>query len=405
MSRVLRRPMFRMGGSANSKGTGITSGLDRKEYADAGFVDPTQLGQKMSDLQQLQEQFGIAYKRPQRAPAFGTPEFLRLAQLGLGIAGAPGGRSIAEVLAEQGVPFLGDIATSMEKKKLREEQLDEAERAAKAGVFETAYKDIQAAGELEKKIQAEKDIQAEKYDLEEKLRKSLGEDEMDRLIKEYDLKGELEKMKLGDEKSYALGYKLDQLEKNIKVISEVDKALESTDLDPNERQQLELKKNIAERKLKELEELDPVVQSFLDSDIGQMYYVQIGSALEETVNPATGEFWKKTDPGYYQKVFQMAKEELGAGYASGGRVGYQTGGEVGMSAVAQPTTAATQEEVNSMGYDELRARLPREINDEIVRLLSMSPQALSDFAQIQTQSDVDTFNRKYGVTLALPQEA
>ena len=39
MNRVLRRPMFKMGGSA---GTGITSGLDkpRQNYQDAGPVNP-----------------------------------------------------------------------------------------------------------------------------------------------------------------------------------------------------------------------------------------------------------------------------------------------------------------------------------------------------------------------------
>ena len=34
MNRVLRRPMFRIGGSA---GTGITSGLDRKGYKDGKY--------------------------------------------------------------------------------------------------------------------------------------------------------------------------------------------------------------------------------------------------------------------------------------------------------------------------------------------------------------------------------
>ena len=39
MNRVLKRPMFRIGGSA---GTGITSGLDqpRQMYSEAGAVNP-----------------------------------------------------------------------------------------------------------------------------------------------------------------------------------------------------------------------------------------------------------------------------------------------------------------------------------------------------------------------------
>ena len=56
-------------------------------------------------------------------------------------------------------------------------------------------------------------------------------------------------------------------------------------------------------------------------------------------------------------------------------------------------------------YDQLRARLPKEIGDEIVNLLANSYEALADFAAIATQADVDNFNTKYGVELVLPQEA
>jgi len=58
-----------------------------------------------------------------------------------------------------------------------------------------------------------------------------------------------------------------------------------------------------------------------------------------------------------------------------------------------------------VSYDELRARLPKEIGDDIVTLLANSYEALADFAAISTQADVDNFNVKYGVELVLPQEA
>ena len=56
-------------------------------------------------------------------------------------------------------------------------------------------------------------------------------------------------------------------------------------------------------------------------------------------------------------------------------------------------------------YDELRSRLPKEINDEVVKVLSTSYEALADFAELRTQADVDAFNSRYGVSLVLPQEA
>ena len=56
-------------------------------------------------------------------------------------------------------------------------------------------------------------------------------------------------------------------------------------------------------------------------------------------------------------------------------------------------------------FSTLRARLPKEIGDDIVRLIVQSPEALEDFATIATQQDVDQFNTKYSVNLVLPQEA
>ena len=99
--------------------------------------------------------------------------------------------------------------------------------------------------------------------------------------------------------------------------------------------------------------------------------------------------------------------------ADGGRVGYMIGGGVGggadMGANKVTETATTPEPTKvpnmPISYDQLRARLPKEIGDDIVRLIASSPEALEDFATIATQSDVDLFNQKYNVNLVLPQEA
>ena len=80
--------------------------------------------------------------------------------------------------------------------------------------------------------------------------------------------------------------------------------------------------------------------------------------------------------------------------ADGGRAAYQGGGDV-MAVADTP----------KIDFDTLRARLPKEIGDDIVRLISTSPEALEDFATIQTQQDVNNFNMKYSVELILPAEA
>ena len=50
-------------------------------------------------------------------------------------------------------------------------------------------------------------------------------------------------------------------------------------------------------------------------------------------------------------------------------------------------------------YVMLRARLPQEIPDDVVRLIAYNPEAFADFAAIETQEDVMAFNQKYSVEL------
>jgi hypothetical protein len=107
--------------------------------------------------------------------------------------------------------------------------------------------------------------------------------------------------------------------------------------------------------------------------------------------------------------------------ATGGRVGFVGGGASGVVSTGgydttgrpaydmeggfQPSNIpGMPEELGSLDYEELRARLPREVSDEIVHLLANSAEALEDFATIQTEQDIANFNKKYGVSLVLPAE-
>ena len=90
-------------------------------------------------------------------------------------------------------------------------------------------------------------------------------------------------------------------------------------------------------------------------------------------------------------------------FAAGGRAGYQEG--MSVMPTAMPAQEQTMpEELNNISYDELRARLPQEVSDEVVQLLANSAEALEDFATIQTEQDIANFNKKYGVNLVLPAE-
>jgi len=112
----------------------------------------------------------------------------------------------------------------------------------------------------------------------------------------------------------------------------------------------------------------------------------------------------------YARFFQNIPEER-TEEADGGRIGYQQGMMVqpqtpGMQPATMPMDQGTTiPEQPKIDYETLRARLPQEITDDIVRLIAASPEALEDFATIATQEDVNQFNKKYSVNLVLPQEA
>ena len=91
--------------------------------------------------------------------------------------------------------------------------------------------------------------------------------------------------------------------------------------------------------------------------------------------------------------------------AKGGRVGLQMGGDVMPAAMPTDQGPVQASPVQSLTFEELRARLPNTITDDIVTLIASSEQALADFANIQTQQDVNAFNQKYEVNLQLPAEA
>ena len=101
------------------------------------------------------------------------------------------------------------------------------------------------------------------------------------------------------------------------------------------------------------------------------------------------------------------------GYKEGGRINKAMGGgmDMGQEQVmpAAQTMAPGPEMMpqgggQDMGGDPfqiLRARLPREIPDDVVSLIAYNKKAFADFANIQDQDDVDLFNQKYNVQLVV----
>ena len=145
---------------------------------------------------------------------------------------------------------------------------------------------------------------------------------------------------------------------------------------------------------------DPFTDFILRDEVGGKIFKKIKTQLleqdQQSDNPKyTGE----DDPQLWKDATRKFREEY---MAKGGRVGYQAAGPVMGDAVQ--ADQAMPEELGDISYEELRARLPQEVGDEIVRLLANSAEALEDFATIQTEQDIANFNKKYGVNLVLPAE-
>ena len=117
---------------------------------------------------------------------------------------------------------------------------------------------------------------------------------------------------------------------------------------------------------------------------------------------------EETARRYIELYNKMLRESMGL--AEGGRANFSMGGgadvmEEQVTEISETMPKETAPTGDSLSYEELRARLPEEITDDIVVILAESPQALIDFAEIQTQTDVDEFNMNYGVNLSLPSGA
>jgi len=154
-------------------------------------------------------------------------------------------------------------------------------------------------------------------------------------------------------------------------------------------------------------------------------------AIVKLINPDTKIKWTEDDAGYEEFLLKLYKRYLKTTSeflrdeekeldAAGGRVGRALGGEMTEDINMRTQTPGGISDINisetierdpgetneiNISYEQLRDRLPQEISNEIVLLLSESYEAFADFAEIQTQADVNEFNTKYNVQLFLPQQS
>ena len=352
MSRILRRPMFR-GGRVSSYGNGIATGLangGRPGYKDGEIVD----------IYESIEKKVPAYNQQ----GLSTGDYLRIASAGMDILGAPSqGGGIKGLLASAAKPLssLGtDLGSSIDKRNTAGAQKrDELVLGLTSGAT-----DLRAA-----KIKSRTKVDAVK----------------DYLDQVYDIKRKAPGANLGQiEKDYNRDFKLF-------VVAGLDLSDISNIIKGDEVQERIFDAAADALKAEGIEEGSENYEVKLinkAAEIGQQY----GSSI--IANFDTSQVEKKAEGG----LTGMMTEDV--------NVMEQTpGGITDLNISETETMDPNQPELMQVGYDELRARLPKEIGDDIVNLLANSYEALADFAAITTQADVDNFNGKYGVELVLPQEA
>ena len=361
MPRILTRPMFRIGGSAE----GITSGLTpRQGYKENGSVKQNVLDRSLADfykgdpsIREVRDLADLVGYKPR-----GTNVYDFMTQMGLNLASTPSQGGIFQQVATA-------AKDPYEKFLTGKRSAAEQEYASKADMFKT-FLEAGATAAGEGKTYAHRD------------RYAMIKDNVEKQLK---LRDELTDPEITDKRA---GEIKDEIRVLRDAISdpEFSKAMLKFIGDDQEMRTLKLMvKNQVAAELGIASDTD-----FSAGDIGKEFY----NAYQKRMAEILGDYAIGIAPTF----------------ESGGRVGYQAGNTVMPGAMptdqgAMPTDqGSAPEDMGAITYEELRARLPQEISDDIVRLLANSAEALEDFAMIQTEQDINNFNRKYGVTLVLPAE-
>ena len=345
MSNILRRPMFRRGGAVESKGQGITSGLDTPKR---GLVDePGKYSQPLpeSSIQQAIGMYGdVAKAMPfDFKPELSMGDYLKIASAGAEILGAPSeGSGLGGVLATASKPLakLGmELGTGIDKRQALAKKTYQDRVGAIAKL---------AGGIEEEKIKANRTF-AKKQNLE------LFESKM-------------------NERISSLTEKRDAFEKGTPEYLKLDRVIQAEVRNKNDGMQAILTGSKTQQEQKR--DLFNIFIKNADGDID----AAIASFMSVFPNAEMDSIYSGfTAPSVEKKT---KKPKL----ATGGRVGMFTGGpmtggtmedemteEVLQDEAKQRELLLNKQEKNQaipLSYDELRTRLPQSIGDDIVRLLA-----------------------------------
>jgi len=355
MNRVLRRPMFRIGGSA---GTGITSGLDRKGYKDGTDEYDRALKTTSRFMTDIDKFRGAEAKfTPSALPGFLTSFGLNL------LSETPRGNIFATAATAAKEPFKTFQAAQLAERERRADSAEDIFGTALASEYDITAKRLKGAdGEKTAEVEARiiKEAQTNIFNARDILAKPDATNEE----------------KKAAEQTITLNQNV--LLKEIGVPAEYEAIISSQELFNSYKASYVEREN--QRRINEYKEKNP-------------------NATAEQIAENVTTIDEDSPEGADFTIAELRKTYY---FASGGRVGLKLGTEPKMM---EEVAEQPRGEVQELSYTELRARLPQEISNDIVQLLSQSKQALLDFANIQTAEDIASFNQQYEVNLTLPQGA
>jgi hypothetical protein len=408
-----------MGGQAGSEDTGITSGL-RQPYSTGDLV-----------VQDNYFPSGVSENRYENADLAGISGAANMYGLLNGINKAVPDKNIFPKTNDQGevepVSIEDKLAKIMKQYEVTPEQDFNAIMSG-VGQFGGSYtlgEALQKAAEkrnqiIEPKLQRAQDIKAK----------------LDLLPIEQGYKEKLQMLKNKD-KTFALSDKISKLKEGMGRLYVIEDKLKDPNVSDKDKKDLLREKIILKGTIETiLPKSDPILDAFLkNQSTGSSFWRDIDDEIRKEKK------LKPNDPVPTEEVLKKARERLSKygkdeGMKKGGRVKMEDGGiseryttddsesdtdntdtaEEGTDLNMADFTAQQANEIQQpkaqqlsanqiqpLGYEELRSRLPKEISNDVVLLVSKSQQAFVDFANITTQKDVVDFNAKYGVNLVLPQ--
>ena len=342
-NRILKRPMFRMGGSTD----GILSGIDtpKLEASRQGYSRGADVRQRVETIRGIYDD--ILPERDRRGMPGSVSNLLT--GFGLNLLAQPGGQNIFQTAAKAAqTPYQQFVAS-------RQRERDE-DRALTQAIIGDA-------------IEQESDEEIARLKREEKGYEFGAKDKL------------LTELQTTQDKNLNDLQQIDkQFEDDAKELSSIlQKEEEGEEIDTVRRDFLQNRQKESKKKRKNILGQNTKIEQRL-SNLGIAETTQQRQIRKDY---EAGDI----DPVDYRRYQETGK--LPPGYAEGGEV---------------EVDSPTMSRVSAINYDTLRARLPKEIGDDVVKLISDSNRALTDFANIRTQQDVDQFNQAYNVNLVLPAE-